>query len=183
MVVMTDSRPGRRLPRRRTASLALLASLLAPLVLGACASSGQSSSSSNGRIQVVTSFYPLQFVARRVTGNQADVTSLTKPGAEPHDLELTPRDVSRVAKGDLVVYLKGFQPSVDDAVKNEAPDKAFDAARYANLDRTYVPIEGGVKSNQGAIDPHFWLDPQRLSAVAQQSIRRTSSSTSTTRRP
>ena len=100
-------------------------------------------------------------------GNQK-IASLTKPGAEPHDLELTPRDVSRVAKGDLVVYLKGFQPSVDDAVRNEAQDKAFDAAKYANLDRTYKPIEGGVPSSKRAVDPHFWLDPQRLSEVTQQ---------------
>src|SRR5437899_5936817 len=168
MVVMTDLRSGRPRRPRRTASLALLAGLVAPLVLAACANSGQAGAAKDGRLQVVTSFYPLQYVAERIAGSNADVTSLTKPGAEPHDLELTPRDVSRVAKGDLVVYLKGFQPSVDDAVRNEAQDKAFDAAKYANLDRTYNPIEGGVPSPKRAVDPHFWLDPQRLSEVTQQ---------------
>ena len=39
--------------------------------------------------------YPLQFVAERVGGDRVAVTNLTPPGAEPHDLELTPQDVAR----------------------------------------------------------------------------------------
>jgi len=57
----------------------------------------------------------LQFATARITGNLAQVSSLTKPGAEPHDLELSPRDVARIADADLVVYVSGFQPAVDDA--------------------------------------------------------------------
>jgi zinc transport system substrate-binding protein len=128
----------------------------------AAGSTSGSSAAANGKLKVTASFYPLQYVTARITGDRAVVHSLTKPGAEPHDLELTPRDVARVSDADLVVYLGGFQAAVDDAVKTEAKDHADDVAGPAHLDRT-VSEEG-----QTGTDPHFWLDPERLSAVATQ---------------
>jgi hypothetical protein len=43
------------------------------------------------------------------------VSSLTPPGAEPHDFELTPTDVAAIADAALVVFFSGFQPAVDEA--------------------------------------------------------------------
>ncbi|MEP6666406.1 MAG: metal ABC transporter substrate-binding protein, partial [Nocardioidaceae bacterium] len=60
--------------------------------------------------QVVAAFYPYAYVAQRVVGNHADVSNLTAPGVEPHDLELTPRQVADLSEADLVVYEQGFQP-------------------------------------------------------------------------
>lgn len=113
-----------------------------------------------GRLRVVASFYPLEYVAERVGGSAVDVRGLTKPGAEPHDLELTPRAVADVATADLVVYLSDFQPAVDAAVQQEATTTAYDVAPDADLDLTY-PGDAG----SGGHDPHFWLDPTRLAAV------------------
>jgi zinc transport system substrate-binding protein len=143
---------------KRVAPLVALASLLA---LSACADDADASAAgAAGRSSIVTSFYPLQYVAARIAGDRATVTGLTPPGVEPHDLELTPRDVASVSDADLVVYLRGFQSSVDEAVEDEAKGTALDVAPAARLDRR---IE-----NQGdeGTDPHFWLDPQRLKAVA-----------------
>ena len=69
---------------------------------------------------VTAAFYPLQFVAERVGGDHVEVTTLTKPGTEPHDLELTPKAVGELAHAEAVVYLAGFQPAVDDAVRTQA---------------------------------------------------------------
>jgi zinc transport system substrate-binding protein len=91
------------------------------------------------------------------------VSSLTPPGAEPHDLELTPKDVAKISDADLVVYLGGFQPAVDDAVKTEAKHHAENVAPAAHLDRSVTEQGEGTGT-----DPHFWLDPQRLSAVSSQ---------------
>jgi len=142
---------------RRVVPAALVAAALA---LSACGAPG--SQSGDSRLKVVASFYPLQYVAMRIGGDRVSVTSLTKPGAEPHDLELTPQDVAALADTDLVVYLKGFQPAVDEAVSSQAGNKAFDATASAELDLTYTPVDGG---QQGDTDPHFWLDPVRLRAV------------------
>jgi zinc transport system substrate-binding protein len=115
----------------------------------------------DGRLSVVASFYPLQYVTQRIAGSHAVVTSLTPPGAEPHDLELTPKDVAGVDRAQLVVYLKGFQPAVDDAVSAETRGQAEDVAPAADLDRT---LNQDGESN--GTDPHFWLDPERLEAVS-----------------
>ena len=48
---------------------------------------------------VVTSFYPIQFATQQITGGAVPVTVLTKPGAEPHDLELAPQDIARHDQG------------------------------------------------------------------------------------
>lgn len=104
-----------------------------------------------GRLSTVAAFYPLAFVAERVGGRQVDVANLTPAGGEPHDLELGPQQVAEVAEADLVVYERGFQPSVDEAVAQNDP--------RATLEVTEVAKPLGE-------DPHLWLDPVRLARVA-----------------
>jgi zinc transport system substrate-binding protein len=128
--------------------------LIAALVLSACGSPG---ASTDGKIAVVASFYPLQYATQQIGGSLVAVTSLTKPGAEPHDTELTPRAVASVSMARLVVYEKGLQGAVDKAVESQGGGHSLDVAPSANLD---------LKLASGATDPHFWLDPQRYSNVA-----------------
>ena len=65
---------------------------------------------------VVASHYPVQFLAEQVGGDLVDVQTLTAPGAEPHDLELSPQQVAEVQEATAVFYIADFQPSVDEAV-------------------------------------------------------------------
>ena len=132
-----------------------------------------------GQVRVVASFYPLEYAAQQVGGHRVSVLSLTKPGVEPHDLELTARAVGRIAEADLVVYAKGFQPAVDTAADEEGADHALDVAPVANLDRlapreddgpgdpgnTHTDAEDPAGDPGAARDPHFWLDPERYAAV------------------
>lgn len=138
-----------------------------PVLAGCGTGAGEPGTDTAHGMSILASFYPLQWIAERVGGQAVEVSSLTPPGAEPHDLELTPRDVAAVSEVDLVVYLSEFQPAVDDAVIQEADESAFDAAEHTELDLTYIPIEEGTENadEQGA-DPHFWLDPIRLADVA-----------------
>lgn len=87
-------------------------------VITACVSPGQPADERGAdRPRVVAAFYPLQFVAERVGGDRVTVTGLTPPGAEAHDLELTPSQVADLTEADLVLYLEGFQPAVDDGLR------------------------------------------------------------------
>ena len=139
--------------------------LVTAVGLGGC--SGADDRADDGRVQIEASFYPLQWVAQQVGGRFVDVASLTKPGAEPHDLELTPRAVGSVQDADVVLYLSGFQPAVDDAV-DDAEGTVFDARSAADLDLTFSAIEDGSRIRGGGTsDPHFWLDPTRLAAVVR----------------
>ena len=141
-------------PRRGLATTALI---IAALTLSAC-SSGAPGKSSTGQLSVVTSFYPLQFAAEQIGGTHIAVTNLTRPGAEPHDIELTTRDVAMVSQAGLVIYEKGLQSAVDKAVQSQAGNRALDVAPAANLT---------LKLASGTVDPHFWLDPQRYAQVAK----------------
>ncbi|KQR17772.1 metal ABC transporter substrate-binding protein [Cellulomonas sp. Leaf334] len=143
--------------------LAVLAAL--PLVLTGCASV---SGSDDGTVDVLASFYPLQFVAEQVGGDRVSVDTLTPPGAEPHDVELSPAQVSRIDGADLVVYLSGFQAAVDDAVDQTSPAHVVDAATEATLrpeEHEDETAEEHEEHEHGDHDPHFWLDPSRMPSV------------------
>jgi zinc transport system substrate-binding protein len=117
----------------------------------------------------VVAFYPLQYVTEQVGGDQVNVTSLTQPGVEPHDLELTAKQVASLATADLVFYEKGFQAAVDAAVAEQKPARVLDATALVPL-----RVTAGFDAEQGAsaLDPHSWLDPTTLityaKAVAEQ---------------
>ncbi|HEV2087917.1 MAG TPA: metal ABC transporter substrate-binding protein [Cryptosporangiaceae bacterium] len=151
--------------RTRRALAALAASALAATVAAGCGV--PAGSSPGGRLDVVAAFYPLQFVTEQVGGDRVAVRNLVPPGTEPHDLELSPRQVAELGSADQVVYLKGFQPALDDAVADQAADKALDVAAVQPLATGYVPIEAGeLHQDEKGTDPHVWLDPIRLAAIA-----------------
>jgi zinc transport system substrate-binding protein len=106
-------------------------------------------------VSVVAGLYPYAFAAQVVGGDLVSVTNLTQPGAEPHDLELSARQVMAIARADLTVYQPGMQPAVDQAVR-EAP------ARRA------LPVSTVVAERDlgAGPDPHLWLDPTQLIPIA-----------------
>ncbi len=146
---------------------AALVAVVTAAALSACAAGDDpTAAAGDSTLDVVAAFYPLAYLAEQIGGERVSVSSLTKPGAEPHDLELTATDVASVADADFVVYLSEFQPAVDDAVDAEAADRSWDAAEFADLSLTFTPLEAGEQSNESAVDPHFWLDPRRFADVA-----------------
>ncbi|MEU5941555.1 metal ABC transporter substrate-binding protein [Micromonospora sp. NPDC047548] len=156
-----------------------LAAVTALLTLGgAAACSPGGAGGDPQRVDVVAAFYPLQFLAERIGGDAVTVTNLAKPGAEPHDLELNPRQVGQVGEAELVVYLKGFQPNVDEAVDQNAGDRAFDVATVQPLltaaagGHDHEGEAGHTEERIGGLDPHLWLDPTRLAAVGDQLAQR-----------
>src|SRR3954454_21865022 len=158
-----------------TSSRLRLARVAAPLLAGSvalgsagCAAASPDAGAGSGRLAAVASVYPLAPCPAEIGGAHVRVLNLTKPGAEPHDLELTPRDVGAVSKARVVVYENGLQPAADEAVAQEAPDRALDVADAAQLDLPLTPNDSGEPHADAAgTDPHFWLDPVRYSAVAQ----------------
>jgi hypothetical protein len=87
----------------------------------------------DGRLAVVASFYPLQFVVERVGGDRVAVTTLTQPGVDPHDVELTPTQVAAISRAALVVYQKGLQAAVDRVVETEGPARVVEATEVVPL--------------------------------------------------
>ena len=141
---------------------------VAVLVTACALSACQPAASSGGKLTIVASFYPLQYVAQRIAGDHATVTNLTNPGAEPHDVELTVKQVADVATADVVFYEKGLAPAVDQAVANDASKVVVDTVTAVPL---HPPVPGETvpgDTEMDAGDPHFWQDPTLLAKVAAQ---------------
>lgn len=133
--------------------------LISALCLTGCG--GDSGSSGDGKLDVVAAFYPVAWGAEQVGGDTVAVRNLTQPGVEPHDAELSPRDVERIRSADVVLYFgSGFQPAVEDAVQG-ADGETVDLLKGQDLARA-VAEEGELTA-----DPHVWLDPVRYADVVR----------------
>lgn len=120
------------------------------LTLAGC---GGPDSGSDRRPQVVAAFYPLAEAASRIGGGAVDVTNLTPAGAEPHDVELTSRQVDLLEDADVVLYLGGgFQPAIEEV-----------AARSGGVD-----VLDGLPGAGDGTDPHVWLDPELMSGLVDR---------------
>ncbi|MEU9061306.1 metal ABC transporter substrate-binding protein [Streptomyces sp. NPDC048430] len=148
--------------------------------LSACSSSDAAEGGSEAKLDVVASFYPMQFLAERIGGSHVSVTSLTKPGVEPHDLELSPRQIGGLSEADYILYLKNVQPAVDDAVAQAGVKNTVDAAGLTTLENHGSEVdghdhgaeeggehEGEEHSEEAGLDPHIWLDPVKYAEVAE----------------
>jgi len=150
--------------------IAALATALALTACGSGAAPGPSGGSGSGPVRVVSALYPLTFAAERVGGEAVEVTTLTAPGVEPHDLELTPQQVAAIQDADLVIYIPGLQPAVDDAVA-AVGDRALDASAGLTL-LPAQPHEDEGEGDEGhaeesTTDPHVWLNPLNMAAMGQ----------------
>ncbi len=175
-------------------SLALATAALAAASLTACSqptasTPSDSTAQTGGQLKVMASFYPIQYLTEKVGGDLVSVESLTPAGAEPHDLELSPASVDQLGKADAVVYLKGFQSAVDEAVEHNAPKTVIDVAPAVQLvkvsdsgnhvddhdhdadhdhdhEADHDHDHKADHDHDMSTDPHFWLDPERMSQAA-----------------
>ncbi|WP_306967073.1 metal ABC transporter substrate-binding protein [Streptomyces afghaniensis] len=166
--------------RRRliSATAVTAATALGLGALSAC-SSDSAATGNTDKFDVVASFYPMAFLAEQIGGDHANVTSLTEPGQEPHDLEISTRQRAQLEEADAALYLKGLQPAVDEAVSQTGIKTKIDAAALTTLEdhgntehdhageEGHAEEEGHSEEEEHARDPHIWLDPVKYAEVAQ----------------
>ncbi|MGW7210055.1 zinc ABC transporter substrate-binding protein [Streptomyces sp. NPDC054837] len=164
-----------RIPRAsRITGLAIAAATALGLgTLSAC-STDSAAAGNTDKFDVVASFYPMQYLAEQIGGDHVNVTTLTEPGQEPHDLELSTRQTAELGEADAVLYLKSLQPAVDEAVSQSEVKTKIDAATLTKLeDHGDVEHEHGAEEEHAgeeeehALDPHIWLDPVKYREVAE----------------
>ncbi|GCB49563.1 zinc ABC transporter substrate-binding protein [Streptomyces sp. NL15-2K] len=145
--------------------------------LSACSSDSDTAGNTD-KFDVVASFYPMQFLAEQIGGDHVNVTTLTEPGQEPHDLELSTKQTADLGEADAVLYLKTLQPAVDEAVSQSQVKNKIDAATLTKLEdhgSTEHEHEGEEapaeekpsEEEEHALDPHIWLDPVKYAEVAK----------------
>ena len=161
-------------------SLASCAALSPESDSTAAASGAAPTAAASGALTVSTSFYPIQYLAQAIGGEHVAVTSVTPTNVEPHDFELSPKDVTALSASSLVLYVSGFQPSLDDALAQVSGPAVVDLAGSVDLvhhdgveeEHEEGATEGATEAAHdhgaaAALDPHFWLDPVRMQAAAK----------------
>ncbi|WP_425320939.1 metal ABC transporter substrate-binding protein [Actinomyces bowdenii] len=200
MIRMNDSTSTYAVRPWRRAAAAGAALILAAGLTACSALSGEDEGSGGGRLAVSASFYPIGYLVETIGGEHVTVTSVTPTNAEPHDFELSPKDVTALGEADIIAYVPGFQPSLDDAVAQVSGPAVLDLSTQADLvhhegvehdhDHGHSHDHGDDHSHDHGteeahdhdhgteeahdhdhghsddLDPHFWLDPQRMSAAA-----------------
>ncbi|MGW7642775.1 metal ABC transporter substrate-binding protein [Streptomyces bobili] len=148
--------------------------------LSAC-STDSAAAGGTDKFDVVASFYPMAYLAEQIGGDHVSVTSLTEPGQEPHDLEISAQQRTQLEKSDAALYLKGLQPSVDEAVTQSGIKTKIDAATLTTLEEHGTEVGGHAAEHEdehaaedehgheeeGGKDPHIWLDPVKYAEVAE----------------
>ncbi len=174
--------------------LSAVAAAALGLSLTACSALSPESSGSgapkdaSGALSVSVSFYPIQYLTETIGGDHVSVTSLTPTNAEPHDYDLSGKEVISTLEGSsLVAYVSGFQPSLDKAVSQVNGPTVVDLSDKVDL-RHHEGVEdedehgdeatggatgeagheghAGHDHDAGSLDPHFWLDPVRMKSAA-----------------
>jgi zinc/manganese transport system substrate-binding protein len=137
----------------RRAALLVLAAAMALMVPG-CAAPGTSQEP-----QIVVTTNILGDVTREVLGDQATLTTLMQPDADPHSFEISAQEAALLGSADLVVsnglgLEEGLQQHLDRASAAGAP--MLVAGDVVDV----VPYASGEAA--GAPDPHFWTDPAAM---------------------
>jgi manganese/iron transport system substrate-binding protein len=126
----------------------MLVGMLAALVSGTV----QADEKDKTKFKVVTTFTVIQDIAQNVAGDAATVESITKPGAEIHDYQPTPRDIVKTQSADLILWngfgLERWFGRFFENIKNVPSATVTDGI-------TPLPIQDGPYL--GNPNPHAWM--------------------------
>lgn len=128
------------------------------LVLGAILFGGvnmTAAAEKTERMKVVTSFTVIADIARHVAGDAADVESITKPGAEIHDYQPTPRDIVRARNADMILWNgmnleRWFERFMQD----------IKGAKSVIVSEGVEPVSIYEGPYTGKPNPHAWMSTQ-----------------------
>ncbi len=99
---------------------------------------------------IATTIVPLTIVVKNIVGDSADVQSVLPHGAEPHDVVLSPTEISAIQHAQVVVKLGlGLDSWVDKGI--EATEQHPIVINVGEL--LHIPAQS---------DPHIWLSPRRM---------------------
>lgn len=112
------------------------------------------SSLAYAKFKVVTTFTIIQDMAQNIAGDAATVESITKPGAEIHDYEPTPKDIVKAQSADLVLW-NGLNL-----------ERWFEKFFQNVKDKPAVVVTEGIEPMSihegpytGNPNPHAWMSP------------------------
>lgn len=114
-------------------------------------------------LKIVTSIAPVQGIVAELSAGRQAPELLVPPGADPHDFTLRPSQIRALQTADIIVLMgNGLEPWwADVADQIGAETDVIVLGRLPLIGRRLLPMRG----EQGAFDPHIWLDPDILQSL------------------
>lgn len=140
----------------------LVASLLS-IFLVACSNQ----KSANGKLNVVTTFYPIYEFTKQVAGDTANVKLLIGAGTEPHEYEPSAKAVATIQDADTFVYenenMETWVPKLLKTLKKGKVNVVKATGKMLLLPGTEEEEDHdhGKEGHHHEYDPHVWLSPKR----------------------
>ena len=127
------------------------------IIMNIVAGCGGQQSADKSKLQVAASFYPMAEFVQAVGGNNVQVTTMVPDGAEPHDWEPSPKDLTRLGRAQVFVYNGMVEPWAEQALE-------------ALSERKIIPVEAGhdLFARAGKQDPHVWVSPKKAIIEVQR---------------
>ncbi|MDQ3099283.1 MAG: zinc ABC transporter substrate-binding protein [bacterium] len=105
------------------------------------------------KINVTATFYPLAEFTKAVGADWITVETLIPPGSEPHDFDLTPKEIVHLDQSSLFIYNgAGFESWIEKVIPQIETNKIKIVNMSSKVDL--------ILEDDTMPDPHFWLDPQ-----------------------
>lgn len=142
-------------------------SMIILLFLCGCSNTIQSNNKKakdgNGKLNIVTTFYPMYYFTKQVAGNTANVSLIIPNGVEPHDWEPTARDMEKIQDADIFIYNSRYMETWVDKVMNSVDQsnlKVVEASKGIKLINADFDEKGNKQTmDNSSKDPHVWLSP------------------------
>lgn len=131
-------------------------------------------SSDEGKVQIVTTVFPLYDIARQIAGDNAKVDLLLQPGAEAHSYEPTTQDVIKIKESDVFVYLgTEAEPWTNTLIKDEDLKaknllSAMECVEVLEEEHTHSHIHAHSQTNH---DQHVWTSLKNVGKIASEITR------------
>ncbi len=148
---------------------ALILFIITGLLLSGCAQQEAENKQDDGKLQIYSTVYPLQFFTQQIGGEYVDVETIYPPGADEHTFEPSQKDMMALADADIFFYiglgLEGFVDNASKTLKNEdvkmvpvGEALSLDEAAHNDGEDSHGTHEGD-EHGHGDVNPHVWLDP------------------------
>ena len=160
----------------RLSALVCACTLSLSLLTG-CGTQPADTAADDGRLRVLTSFYPMYDFACKIGGDCIDVTNMVPSGTEPHDWEPSTNDLKNLEKADVFIYNGAdMEPWADDLLVSRSDTlRVVEASENVELRTTdgeheHAHEHEGADHHHGDFDPHVWLDPENAK-IEMEAIR------------
>lgn len=122
-------------------------------------------------LEIYTTIYPLEFIIETIGEDTVDVESIIPPGADAHSYEPTMQDMTKYAGADAFIYVGGTMETFSDSISNALSGQPVELIHLYTHEELFTPAhethDHDHGHDHGDFDPHIWISPTRMMAVAE----------------